>query len=99
MGSLCCSSKIHGFHCGVPMFIVPRHKRDTFRPERPRLTYSMIWVSLTRRSQLDHAVTRANRACEANAQGSDSRVKRTGGVERIRDFARGGKYVFLARQS
>ena len=35
-------SKIQGFHCGVPMFIVPRQRRDTFRPERPRLTYSML---------------------------------------------------------
>jgi hypothetical protein len=29
----------------VPMFIVPRHKRETFRPDWPRRMYSIVRVS------------------------------------------------------
>src|SRR5476651_1864375 len=41
IGSLCCSSKIHGFQSGVPMFMVPRHRRETCRPELPKRMYCM----------------------------------------------------------
>src|SRR5471032_1994719 len=49
MGSLCFSSKIHGFQSGVPMFMVPRHRRETSRPELPKRIYCMARTSGFRR--------------------------------------------------
>src|ERR1700761_1182637 len=45
IGSDCRPSKIHGFPFGVPIFMVPRHKRDTSRPDWPRRTVFMAGSS------------------------------------------------------
>src|SRR5471030_3480127 len=45
IGSLFFSSKIHGFQSGVPMFMVPRHRRETSRPELPKRIYCMAQTS------------------------------------------------------
>src|SRR5690349_11587346 len=49
IGSLFFSSKIHGFQSGVPMFMVPRHRRETSRPELPKRMYCMARTSGFRR--------------------------------------------------
>jgi hypothetical protein len=35
------SSSTHGRHCVEPYVMVPRHRRDTFKPVDPNRTYSI----------------------------------------------------------
>src|SRR5438094_263083 len=84
IGSLRASSKIQGFHWGVPIFIVPRHRRETFRPDWPRRMYSMKGVSLQIR---------------CGCFRSRPRSALFGGVERVRDVARGGEHFVAMRQA
>src|SRR3972149_6867046 len=41
-GRLSSSSITQSFQLGEPNVIVPRHKRETFKPDLPRWTYSML---------------------------------------------------------